>query len=62
MKNPLTEKFDRVEGYWFIYLIAVGAAVCEIYHSLGITEGLVTTAVLIVVGFLMAYKAGKRSK
>ena len=62
MKNPFTEKFDRIEGYWFPILVGIGAVWCEIFHVAGYEVGLFATGILVVVGGLMAFKAEGRSK
>lgn len=61
-RNPFTEKYDRIEGYWFTVVFWLGFADCGIFMTQGRDAGLIATGLFLVLGIVMGDKADKRAR
>ena len=62
LKNLYKEKFDRIEAYWILVIYGAGMANMAVFTEMSAKEGFLFLGTALVIGLILAWKAGERSK
>ena len=62
LKNLYKEKFDRIEAYWILVIYGAGMANMAVFTKMSVKEGFLFLGTSLIIGLILAWKAGERSK